>query len=187
LTLQDLLDYADQEGTAFPDALIRAIEHEATYNLRQVATVVGTLVAADGRSPFTAALLALDASLTLLPGEEQLSLGDLLPLRAELLQGKLITQITIPLNVQLAYEYVARTPADWPIVCAALAEWPSGRVRLALGGFGNAPTLAFDGTEADGLETAARSAYSHAGDEWASADYRQDVAGVLARRMASSE
>jgi CO/xanthine dehydrogenase FAD-binding subunit len=32
------------------------------------------------------------------------------------------------------------------------------------------------------LEIAARSAYSQVGDEWASAEYRQDVAGVLAAR-----
>lgn len=42
--------------------------------------------------------------------------------------------------------------------------------------------LAMDGTEADGLETAAGNAYHEANDEWASAEYRMDVAATLARR-----
>jgi len=176
VTLQSLLE-SDQTGDLTPIIL-----HEATYNLRQVATCAGTLLAAGGRSPFTTALLALDVSLVLQPGNESIGLGDLLPFRHEQLRGRLVSQINLPLNPRLAYEYVARTPADQPIVCAALAEWPSGRTRLALGGFGDAPTLAFDGTEPGGIEAAARSAYSHSGDEWGSAEYRQEMAGVLARR-----
>jgi CO/xanthine dehydrogenase FAD-binding subunit len=178
LTLQSLL-----QAPGLQPALGRAILHEATYNLRQVATVAGTLVSADGRSPFATAMLALDAALNLLPGDDNpLALGDLLPVRAERLYRRLITMVTIPLNVQLAYEYVARTPADQPIVCVAAAVWPSGRTRLALGGYGTTPLLAFDGSEANGAEIAAQSAYAQAGDEWASAEYRMEIAGILARR-----
>ncbi|MFC1879653.1 FAD binding domain-containing protein [Chloroflexota bacterium] len=103
LTLQGLLDYA-QSGEAgklgLQPALIKAIKHEATYNLRQAATLAGTLVAANGRSPFTTAALALDIRLTLQPGDESISLGDLLPLRQERLHGRLITKISFPLNAQ---------------------------------------------------------------------------------------
>ena len=42
--------------------------------------------------------------------------------------------------------------------------------------------LAMDGTEADGIQEAARNAYHEANDEWASAEYRMDVAAVLAGR-----
>ena len=42
--------------------------------------------------------------------------------------------------------------------------------------------LAMDGTEADGIDTAARNAYHEANDEWASAEYRMDVAATLAKR-----
>jgi hypothetical protein len=51
-----------------------------------------------------------------------------------------------------------------------------------LGGYGKSPLLAMDGTEADGLDSAARNAYHEANDEWASADYRMDVAATLAKR-----
>jgi CO/xanthine dehydrogenase FAD-binding subunit len=169
-------------STKLPPSLLQTIELEATYNLRQVASVAGTLVAADGRSPFTTSMLALDAMLNILPGDEQVSLGNILPFRGERLRGRLISQVSLSLNARLAYEYVARTPADRPILCAAVAFWPSGRMRLALGGFGAAPTLAFDGMDDIGLDLAAQSACSQAGDEWASAEYRQEIAGVLSRR-----
>lgn len=176
VTLQQLLDFE------IVPALKAAIRHQATYNLRQVATVAGTLVATDGRSPFATALLALGAELTLLPGDETQSLGDFLPLRASRPINRLITQVTIPTGVKFAYEYIARTPADLPIVCVAVAQWPSGRTRLALGGYGAAPLLAMDGPEAEGVEQAARNAYHEAGDTWASAEYRRAMAATLAKR-----
>jgi CO/xanthine dehydrogenase FAD-binding subunit len=72
------------------------------------------------------------------------------------------------------------------MVCAALAQWNSGRTRLVLGGYGKTPLLAMDGTEADGLDTAAKNAYHEAVDEWASAEYRMDVAATLAKRALES-
>jgi CO/xanthine dehydrogenase FAD-binding subunit len=168
-----------------PEALAQVTRLEATYNLRHAATLAGAVLSADGRSPLATALLALDAVLDVARAGaaiEQVSLGDVFPLRGDKLRGRLVTRLTLPLNARLAYESVARTPADLPIVCAAAACWPSGRTRLALGGFGPAPRLAMDGPEAQGVEVAARSAYSDAGDEWASAEYRREMAGVLARR-----
>lgn len=170
------------ENPQVQEELKRIITLEATYNLRQVATAAGTLIAANGRSPFTTAMLALDASLTLMPGEEELPLGKVLFMRARKLGSRLITKITIPTNVQLAYEQVARSPADLPIVCAAVATWPGGRTRATLGGFGEAPVLASDGPYQGGEVPAAHDAYSHAGDEWASAEYRQEIAAILVKR-----
>ncbi len=177
VTLQQLL-----ESEYTPEALKTALKLEAPLNIRNAATVAGTLVAADGRSTFASVLLALDARLSMQPDDEAIEIGNFLPLRGENLRGKLIIAISIPLNAKLAFESVARTPADKPIVCAALASWPSGRTRLALGGYGKAPLLAMDGTEAEGLEEAARNAFHEATDEWASAEYRMDVAATLAKR-----
>ena len=173
------------EQSQIQKSLKNAIYREASLNLRQVATVAGTLVASDGRSPFTTAMLALDASITLIHGEERINLGDLLALRAKILNSKLITKITIPLNVQLAYQYVARTPADLPIVCAAVARWPSGRTRVILGGSGETPILAMDGPERGGEQISAADAYSQAEDQWATAEYRQEMAQVLVKRCLS--
>ena len=192
-TLQTLLEHA-----GCPTALRTALKLEAPLNMRNAATVAGTLVTCDGRSTLTTVLLALDAKLSLIradgstgkttkakttsAGSEAEALGDFLPLRP----AGLITKVTFPLQSKLAFEYVARTPSDKPIVCAALAQWPSGRTRLALGGFGAAPRLAMDGTEAEGLQVAARNALHDATDEWGSAEYRMDVAATLAKRCLDS-
>jgi CO/xanthine dehydrogenase FAD-binding subunit len=173
-TLQQLLDMKD-----CPEALRIGLKLEAPLNIRNAATVAGTVVTCDGRSSFITALLACDAKLTILnPKPQTVILGDYLPLRPH----GLITVITMPLQIMLALEYVARTPADKPIVCVALAKWPSGRTRLAVGGFGEAPRLAMDGAETEGLETAARNAFHEATDSWGSAEYRMDVAATLSKR-----
>jgi CO/xanthine dehydrogenase FAD-binding subunit len=183
VTLQQLL-----EDDHCPEAFRRAIKLEAPLNLRNSATVAGTLVACDGRSTFATLMLALDAKIqqTIFDNskiESRISnIGDFLPLRPH----GLITLITLPLNLKLAFEYVSRTPADKPIVCAALAQWNSGRTRLAIGGFGKSPRLAMDGTETDGVEAAARNAFHEATDEWASAEYRSEVAAILAKRCSAA-
>ena len=198
VALQTLL-----ESSFTPKALKTALALEAPLNLRTLGTVAGTLVTCDGRSPFAVVMLALDARITFAPGNEIKSLGDYLPIR-EVTNGvssassarpvpsvrslppagpgKLLTKVEIPMNVRLAFETVARTPSDKPIVCAAVAQWPSGRTRLALGGWGKAPALALDGNGPDDLEAAARNAFSEAGDEWASKEYRNEIASVLAKR-----
>ena len=166
-----------------------AIELEVPLNLRTMGTVAGTLVTCDGRSTFATVMLALDARLITAPNPSPLMLGNFLPLRSKdgderssPLQDKLITRIEIPLNVKLTFESVARTPADKPIICVALAQWPSGRTRLAIGGYGSAPKLAMDGNDALGIESSARDAFIDAGDEWASGEYRMEMAGILAKR-----
>lgn len=180
-TLQSL-----QEHPSCPAALRSALKLEAPLNLRNAATIAGTVVSCDGRSTLVTTLLALDAKLAIVdwkrdpigPAERSENIGNFLPLRP----AGLITGVTIPLLARLAFDYVARTPSDKPIVCVALAQWPSGRTRLAVGGFGSAPRLAMDGTEAEGLEAAARNAMHDATDDWGSAEYRADVAATLAGR-----
>jgi len=177
-TLQALLESKD-----CPAALKIAIKLEAPINIRNSATVAGTLVSSDGRSPFATSLLAMDAKITVVSGQSSVvSIGEFLPLRP----SGLITLITIPLNAKFAFEFTSKTPADKPIVAAALAQWNSGRTRLTLGGYGKSPMLAMDGTEAEGLDAAARNAYHEANDDWASAEYRMDVAAVLAKRCLES-
>lgn len=176
-TLQALLDTKD-----LPPALTKAIQHEATYNLRQAGTVAGTLVSADGRSPFACAMLALDAQLTLQPGDEIVGYGEILPVRGEKLAGRLITNIVISNQVDLAYEYSARSPADLMVVGAAAARWKSGRTRVVLGGYGSAPLMVVDGKDENDIMPAVENAYSEAVDEWASAEYRKDAAVTLAGR-----
>ena len=172
------------ESDLCPAPLRAALKLEAPLNIRNAATIAGTLVACDGRSTFASMLLAADAKIEQANLKDSqveyqtTNIGAFLPLRPT----RLITKISLPLNIRLAFDYVARTPSDKPIVCAALAQWNSGRTRLVLGGYGKNPLLAMDGTEAEGVEVAARNAFHEAADDYASAEYRMDVAATLAKR-----
>ncbi len=171
------------ESPFIPTALKAGLDLDAPLNVRTRSTVAGALITCNGRSPFAAIMVAMDAKVSLEGRESKVkTLGDFLLSKPEHLKGELVISIEIPLQVKLAFETVARSPADKPIVCAALAQWKSGRTRLVLGGWGKTPTLAFDGTEASGIEAAARNAAQDANDEWASAEYRSEMGAVLAKR-----
>lgn len=176
-TLQSLLD----TGGIQP-ALAEAIRLQATYNLRQTGTVAGGLVSADGRSPFLSVMLALDAALVWQPGDVEQPLGEFLPMRGGDWPGKLISEVRINTQVQLAFEYIARSPADKPVMLAAAARWSSGRTRIVLGGYGKASLTILDGEANEGVLEGAEAAYLTAEDQWATAEYRSEMAKVLAAR-----
>ena len=181
--LQSMLD-----DEVIPQVIKEAIRQQENYNRRQVATIAGSLVAGDGRSAILCVILAMDAEVSLQGKNkkpEKITLGDLIPLKDEILIGKLISGISISSEVVTAYHYVARSPADLPIVAAAVAKWPSGRTRVVLAGFGDLPRMVFDGPDDQGAEIAARDAYSEANDHWASAAYRSETAGILVTRCLS--
>jgi len=168
-----------------PLSLVEAIRHQETYNRRQVATIAGSIVAGNGRSAVLSVLLALDGEIVfqgIKKTPERIHLGDFLPIKQELLTGKLITEIILPNIIKAAYFYSARSPADLPIVAAAAARLPSGRTWVVLAGYGDQPRMVFDGPDSRGAEIAARDAYSDAVDQWASAEYRSDTAAVLVLR-----
>lgn len=167
-----------------PPGLKTALEKEVSTNLRNQATVAGALISADGRSPFAAAMAALDAEMTWLPGNVVINYGDWVSIRES--PGKLMTAVKIPINTSFSLESVARTPVDRPIVLVAVNRWPSGRVRIVVGGTANSPVLAMDGQDAKGAELAVRNAFSDAADRWASAEYRQDAAVRLVSRILKS-
>ncbi len=182
VTLQELFFHPE-----IPPALAEALRHESTLHLRNLATVAGSLVTADGQSTFATALLALDARLELEPGSKRISLGDWMPLRPGRNRGELIVGIEIPLQAGLKFEMIGRSPEDRPVVCVAVGEWPSGRTRIAVGGTGKAPVLAMDGPEKDGAEAAVGNALANASDAFASGEYRSQAASVIVKRLLSLE
>ena len=177
-SLQSILD-----APAVQPALGAAIRLEATYNLRQSGTAAGGLISAGGRSPYLSAMMALDAELVWQPEDVVTPLGEFMPLRnGEEWPGKVISEIRINTQVQLAFHYIARSPADRPVMIAAAARWNSGRTRIVLGGYGKAPITILDGEANQGVLEAAEVAYLTAGDQWASAEYRSEMAKVLSQR-----
>lgn len=170
------------EESNVADEIRRSIKIDAPENIRNMATLGGWLVTSDARSTLTTALLALDAVLTWQPGSSEVRLGDWLPLRKTNTPGILISDVTWTTKAQVVFEYVARSPKDRPILIVAVAKWGSGRTRVALGGFGPAPIIAMDGPDPSGVEVASRDAAFEAGDLWATAEYRREVAASLALR-----
>lgn len=175
VTLQELYTM----GRPLPAALLEAARLEAALNLRNMATLGGTLMSGDGRSTLLTALLALDTVVSLEPGAIEVRLDDLLNERKT--RARLITSLRFELPLAMGLEHVGRTPTDKPNLCVVAVRTADG-VRLALGGHGSRPLL-LAGVPADEIAAAASAAYRQAGDDWASAEYRQDVAGKLSERL----
>jgi CO/xanthine dehydrogenase FAD-binding subunit len=185
LPLQALVTAADR----LPPALVQACRLEAGWNIRNQATLAGTLISSDGRSPLLTTLLALGATLEWAQAGSRTGLDEFLSVRASPSPVGLIAAIHIRRPDRLAYEQVARSPADRPQVCAAAAFFGKAeQLRVAIGGYGRYPLLVEHSGDAspEAIGRAARAAqeaYSTAGDVWASADFRAAVAGTLVRRV----
>ncbi|MHC1741034.1 MAG: FAD binding domain-containing protein [Anaerolineaceae bacterium] len=166
------------------DVFSSVIRIQAGKNQRNSGTIAGLVKNANGRSSLLVLLLALDAQLLWQPGDKVISLGNWLPMRNQWHEAELITKISIS-DVVHRFESVARTPKDQPIVSVAVSKWPSGRLRVTVGGFGEIPTLALDGDSRDDVEMAVDQAFYNSSDEWASADYRREAGKKLAARLVS--
>lgn len=189
---------------AVVDGIVARAAHDSTSSLmRNQATLVGTLLA-EPAGILASTLVAMEASVTIvsnLPESPQsVRLMDLLDRPGELLVGKIVTQVLIPVGVlhrRGAIASVARTPRDKPIVAVcATAEFDNGIARsasVALSGLAETVVRA-DGTERvligqpvdEGLITRAASK-SMSGvrpqsDVRGSAEYRGEMAQVLTAR-----
>jgi len=190
LNLQKMVDAVH----ILPVALREVCIKEAGWNLRNMATLGGTIMSSDGRSPLLTVLLALGAKAVIEPGGNTVPLVELLQQREGAGFHRLIITIQLMKPLTLVYEQISRTPADRPIVCAAIAHFPeddAGNLfQVALGGFGSRPirveeaeSILEGGGDIDTAVEACRKVYAEAGDAWASAEYRSHAAGVLVRRL----
>jgi probable selenate reductase FAD-binding subunit len=173
-----------------PMALRDVCRREAGWNLRNMASLGGAIMSSDGRSGLLTTLLALKAEISQAPGPEVQPLHEFLLARNK---AQLVTHIRFPLLTRLLYEQVARTPADWPLVSAAVGytqEEDEEPVTISIGGFGDFPIRLMEAERVfqqskDPEQTGnlVQEAYKNAGDKWASAEYRSEIAGVLVRRL----
>jgi CO/xanthine dehydrogenase FAD-binding subunit len=177
VTLQGLINF---DGA--PPMLKEAVRFEANYNLRQSASVAGTLVTGDGKSAFISALLAMDAQILSLPGGQKEAAGDWLGHRAARNASELITTLEVPCDVTLRYEFVGRSPLDLPIVSVAVGGWADGRRRVVIGGFGLYPVLAMDGKVLDTLDLFIKNACSQLLNH-ENPEYVLETAKTLAHRL----
>lgn len=164
-----------------PDALKIAIEHECSFNLRQQASLAGSLLTSDGRSPLACVFLALNAKLVWLPSNTIESLEEYFGSGCK--TGVLISEIVFEQPVLIDYDFVARTPFDQPIIQASRVQWASGRTRLVVGGWGKAPRVAFDSQKGGSQEAGLHLALSQADDDWATKEYRLAAVEHLINRF----
>jgi len=183
--LQAIVDTQAHLPAAFRDAC----RLEVGWNLRNMATLGGAIMSSDGRSGLLTTLLALDAQVTQAQVSQFFPLHKLLMARNEV---KLITNIQFEMPTNLGYEQVARAPADWPLVCAAVGfgQGYDDEIRIAVGGFGDYPIrlreaerIWAETQDPEQVGRAAQDAYKNAEDKWASAEYRAEIAGVLVKRQ----
>lgn len=182
-------------------------------NIRNRATIAGAIVIADSSSPLVTALLACDAEVVVAGAKDKtkdvqspLDFWKVLPLAGFLAyrqlvlnEGTLITEIRLPIptpDTRSAYERVARTPKDYPIVCVAascaMEDGIAGNMRVAIGGVAPTPIrlIRFEfGVEKkklsdffEGEFEAAMQTINPQGDWLGSAEYRKEMVRVLVRR-----
>lgn len=205
-TLQKLADTPDIQAFS-SGVLVEAAGAVDNRNIRHAATIGGTAASAGGENLLLTTLLALDAVLTVYApgpsdtGPRQVPLIGFLNYRERLLrEGALITEVSLPLLIGplgAALASVARTPHDRPIVCVVarleLAEGIAANVRLVLGGVAPLPVRAYQAEQllerkalsderiAEAAERAV-DGLDPPGDFRGSAEYRREMASVLARR-----
>ena len=170
--------------------LAQTARRDAAINVRNAATVGGTVVVAPVDSEFILALLALGAELSVLSEETTTwPLHQFLADSMAALDGGLVTQVGIHLPVRAAsgLARVARTPSDHPIVAAvAVITEDADAMRIALGGVARRPLLVeFDRPEAaeEAVAQVIAAAEPHLqADFRGTADYRRAMGALMAKR-----
>jgi len=183
-TLSALADDTACRQALAGEALAEAARYAAALNQRNAATVAGALLGADSANELLLLLLALgtEAEVMDAAGTRTLPIQQL----ADLSAGSLVTRISIPWPTQAArgaLARVARTPTDEPIIAAA-GVCEGDRCMVAVGGLCAVP-LVFDGS-GDLMAALAAAAADHpVRSDWlGSAEYRREMAQILATRVA---
>ncbi len=194
MTLERARQTCLERGEAHPllGGLARALKEDLPETLRNTFTLGDLLVERDPQSVTLTLLLALDARIAVAGAGEALSVAEWLA-SGDAAWRALVTHVSLPRGPVLAavaFEKVARTPADAPIVGAVAVAWADGEARhtgLALCGVGPWPLAQpqaariFDQTgDVDAALDAL--ALDPPDDHWGSREYRAEMARVLARR-----
>ena len=127
-TLQALMDYSDM-----PVCIKDSLLFEGTYNLRQVATIGGTLISAKGDSLFSAIILACNAEMQWEPGSQDVLYEKWLRGSKSQSQGKLLVEIHFLFDSIVNFEKVSITPGSKPDLFVVKAI-QGKQVRYVLGG-----------------------------------------------------
>ena len=206
MTRQRQIERSADVGEQFP-VIAAAIPQIAHFQIRNRGTIGGSLAHSDPAAEIPALCLALDAEITAASGsgERAIAASDLVigPLTTSLEPEELLTQVRLPAldgdgEWRWGFREVCRRDGDFALVGAiTLLRLDSGNVcqeaRIAMFGVGDGPIRASDAeaslvgraVDADARAEAAAlvsAAVDPGSDIHASAEYRKEVSGVMARR-----
>lgn len=179
ITLGGLTNLKQLGDALESEDLLEAISVEAGANLRNSLSLTNYVKSSHGRSSVQICLNAMEA-------EYRLSGKDGYQLHSvnfkNMLTDDFIEEIRLSNPISLAFAAVGRSPKDQPVVAVAASKRSDTRIHVACGG---AETMwaEFDlyYGEDDG-EAMIRQLFKDINDEWAGAEYRQEVAAVLLSR-----
>lgn len=161
-------------------ALIRDMaRREGPNTFRNQGTIGGVIVHAAPESELLASLLVHEAEVEIRSASEtrRLPLADVLANVSAVVNGGLVTAVSLVPTGVGAGERVVRTPADKPIVAAVARQDRQGRLRLALCGVASTPILV------DPEPNQLKARLNPPGDFRGSTEYRRQMAVTLSRRV----
>ncbi len=126
VTLQQLHDC-----DLIPAAMRTSLGMEGNFNLRQMATIGGTIASSDGGSGFLAILQAVEAKILWEPGKKLISIEDFLQDFQTKIPG-FISGMRFPLSVISSLQSVSRTPLSESIMCVCGARNLGGVARIMI-------------------------------------------------------
>lgn len=167
VSIQQMVD-----SPLLPDGLRKAARQEASYNLRQMATVGGTLAAGNASSILLTVLSALSVQVQLAGSTETYPVEKILTDRSNFLKGKLITVVILPQLLRFAFEKISKTPADQSQIMVCVSVQADGSTLASLGGVGALPLMIRGADLKQAMNSACRE----------KSPYLQEMAGVLLDR-----
>jgi carbon-monoxide dehydrogenase medium subunit len=167
---------ADLSTSPLVPAIISDLANrEAPSTIRTVATVGGTVATNDPESELLAGLLAFDALVTVAQAEVELShsLESVLD-NPQLIEGSIITKISLDPRGAATAHRTGRTPRDRPIVMVVGHRDGDGHIHLAITGVGS-HVVALSPGHTGTLEPPS--------DFRGSSRYRKELVAVLTKRV----
>jgi CO/xanthine dehydrogenase FAD-binding subunit len=165
-----------------PLELIDIIKREKSFNIRNAASLAGTLICADGRSDIFAWFICSGAKL--LVNGEAMAVIDYL--KSD--KNALIKEIQIDLQQTIKYERISRTPDDFTIVGVFLSKsLKNNKMTVVINGLTAKPPLIFENLDKTNLITELnnllKTSRSQISTKWSSYEYQNKVINELVSRL----
>ncbi len=176
-TLQEMVDFVHT-----PVELIEIIKREKSFNIRNAASLAGTLICADGRSDILAWFICSGAKLVV-EGKETalinyLKSGD---------KG-LLEEVQLDQQQVTKYEKISRTPDDFTIVGVFLSKnLNSRKLTIVINGLTESIPLIIDDVDEpnvkEEINNLLKTSRSHISNKWSSFEYQNKVINELVSRL----